>query len=89
MNGGANDICPAGFGVPTKNELELEKADIAFLNLPTAGYRNAKDAKIMEDKFVFLWTLSPAVDIVGGVKTPKAYYFNGRTFLRHTASSSL
>jgi hypothetical protein len=37
----------------------------------------------MEDKFVFLWTLSPAVDIVGGVKTPKAYYFNGRTFLNN------
>jgi hypothetical protein len=48
----------------------------ALVQSKTAGYRNAKDAKIMEDKFVFLWTLSPAVDIVGGVKTPKAYYFN-------------
>ena len=78
-NGGDN-ICPAGFGVPTKDELEKETA-VSFLNLPTAGYRNAENAAVVSDAFVFLWTLDPTVASVSGVDSPQAYYFNGSDFL--------
>jgi hypothetical protein len=40
--------------VPTKDELEKETA-VSFLNLPTAGYRNAENAAVVSDAFVFLW----------------------------------
>ncbi len=47
-NGGANDICPAGFSVPTKAELVADTisatntatAFSSFLKIPVAGYRS-------------------------------------------------
>ena len=56
-NAGVNDICPAGFSVPTEAEIkadtiEATTTDItnaataysSFLKLPLAGYRDANDA---------------------------------------------
>jgi len=58
-NNGANDICPAGFSVPTEDELKSDTTsatttDItnsatafsSFLKLPLAGYRSRIDAGI-------------------------------------------
>jgi hypothetical protein len=49
-NDGVNDICPAGFSVPTKAELKEDIIDAGITNattalssplkLPAAGYRN-------------------------------------------------
>jgi hypothetical protein len=46
-DGGANDICPPGFSVPTEAELAADVWDIdgtatalsSFLRIPTAGFR--------------------------------------------------
>ncbi|SMN13699.1 Probable aggregation factor core protein MAFp3, isoform C [Bathymodiolus heckerae thiotrophic gill symbiont] len=58
-NGEANDICPAGFSVPTEDELRADTKDAtttkiinqatafsSFLKLPTAGYRFASSGGI-------------------------------------------
>ena len=58
-NSGNNDICPAGFSVPTEAELRAdtievtttaitnnEKALNSFLKLPVAGYRAHDDHRV-------------------------------------------
>ncbi|VVH66858.1 hypothetical protein BSPLISOX_3156, partial [uncultured Gammaproteobacteria bacterium] len=72
-DGGANDICPVGFNVPTNLELknEINKAGISnrseafssFLKIPTAGYRNRETGGVISTgPAVFLWTRDPFVD---------------------------
>jgi hypothetical protein len=53
-DGGANDICPRGFSVPTEAELAADTKDIkdtatalsSFLRIPTAGFRGHIDGAL-------------------------------------------
>ncbi|VVH51101.1 hypothetical protein BPUTSESOX_1716, partial [uncultured Gammaproteobacteria bacterium] len=68
-DGGKNDICPAGFSVPTEAELkkELKKANSAvysvsdaassFLRIPAAGFRDSSASSAFKNKDadVALW----------------------------------
>ena len=68
-NDGVNDICPAGFSVPTKAELKEDIIDAGITNattalssplkLPAAGYRNRANGTIHDSGVsAFLWTRS-------------------------------
>jgi hypothetical protein len=60
-DGGVNDICPAGFSVPNKGELEAETlintatAFSSFLKLPAAGSRNQSNGNLHDRSVAFLW----------------------------------
>ena len=72
INAGANDICPAGFSVPTKAELEADTinattTDItnsatafsSFLKIPVAGTRNRMNGALLnDDATAYLWSRS-------------------------------
>ncbi|CAC9433736.1 hypothetical protein [uncultured Gammaproteobacteria bacterium] len=76
-DGGANDICPKGFSVPTKAELAADVWGIkdtatalsSFLRIPTAGFRGHIDGALGNvGADANLWTRS--------VKGSKSYSFN-------------
>ncbi|VVH51330.1 hypothetical protein BPUTSESOX_156, partial [uncultured Gammaproteobacteria bacterium] len=62
-DGGVNDICPTGFSVPTKGEVEAE--DLVggkfaeFLKLPDNGLRTRFGGFYYED-YAVLWTRTPS-----------------------------
>jgi len=69
INAGANDICPAGFSVPTVTELVEDTisagitnsatAFSSFLKLPVAGSRNQSNGALNTvGSFAFLWSRS-------------------------------
>ena len=65
-NGGANDICPAGFSVPTEAELTADtinanitgnaSAFSSFLRIPVASYRSTKGTNVSGG--AYLWSRS-------------------------------
>ena len=65
---GRDDICPVGFSVPTKAELEADTIDIkgvtapfaGFLRLPNAGFRAGKTGKLdaIVGSHIRMWTRS-------------------------------
>jgi uncharacterized protein (TIGR02145 family) len=70
-DGGANDICPAGFGVPTETEITADTigatisvtntatAFSSFLKIPVAGYRSRTDGAVDDaGTDTFLWSRS-------------------------------
>ncbi|SMN17479.1 hypothetical protein CRYPA_1949 [uncultured Candidatus Thioglobus sp.] len=71
-SGGANDICPSGFSVPTEAELVADTinattTDItngatafsSFLKIPVAGYRNRVVGALRDaGSYAFLWSRS-------------------------------
>ncbi len=66
-DGGVNDICPAGFSVPTQKELKEDITDInnnnatvssGFLRLPHAGFRSSKTGKPDISGIIRMWTRS-------------------------------
>jgi hypothetical protein len=64
-DGGVNDICPAGFSVPTQKELKEDTIDInnatvssSFLRLPHAGFRSSKTGKPDISGIIRMWTRS-------------------------------
>jgi hypothetical protein len=63
VDGGVNDICPTGFSVPTKGEVEAE--DLVggkfaeFLKLPDNGLRTRFGGFYYED-YAVLWTRTPS-----------------------------
>ncbi|VVH59189.1 Glutamate synthase [NADPH] large chain (EC [uncultured Gammaproteobacteria bacterium] len=66
-DGGVNDICPAGFSVPTQKELKEDVTDInnnnatvssGFLRLPHAGFRSSKTGKPDISGIIRMWTRS-------------------------------
>ncbi|CAC9433405.1 hypothetical protein [uncultured Gammaproteobacteria bacterium] len=65
-DGGVNDICPAGFSVPNKGELEAETltntatAFSSFLKLPAAGSRNQSNGNLNDRSVAFLWARAGA-----------------------------
>jgi uncharacterized protein (TIGR02145 family) len=79
-DGGVNDICPVGFSVPTREELEKDtvgiypngtgsniiKAFNSFLKIPAAGYRH-EDGIVHATNVIHMWSRSAASD-------SKAYY---------------
>ncbi|VVH66076.1 hypothetical protein BSPLISOX_2673, partial [uncultured Gammaproteobacteria bacterium] len=76
-DGGVNDICPAGFSVPTKAELFADTRDFrntaealsSFLRIPTAGFRGHIDGALGNvGADANLWTRS--------VKGSKSYSLN-------------
>jgi uncharacterized protein (TIGR02145 family) len=85
IDGEANDICPVGFNVPTKMDLEnemtlagidapntLDKAFSSFLRIPAAGFRNrATGGAILNTvSLAALWTRNASVS-TGGVQQAK------------------
>jgi len=64
-DGGKNDICPAGFSVPTEADLKAETGNIqnindaasSFLKIPAAGIRNEGDESSFSNKgdSAYLW----------------------------------
>ena len=74
-DGGSNDICPVGFGVPTEAELTADTisatttitnkdtAFSSFLKIPVAGYRNANSVFTFVNAHIFLWTRSTSGSI--------------------------
>ena len=56
-----SSVCPVGFKVPSMLELDAEKTDVAFLNLPAASTRNADgvDAYFLTYNNSRLWTSTP------------------------------
>ena len=68
-NGGANDICPAGFSVPTEAELAADtisanitgnaSAFSSFLRIPVAGYRDRANGSVSSVRSgAYLWSRS-------------------------------
>ncbi len=68
-NGGANDICPAGFSVPTEAELAADtisanitgnaSAFSSFLRIPVAGYRDRENGSVSSVRSsAYLWSRS-------------------------------
>lgn len=70
-NGGANDICPAGFSVPTEAEItadtisasttditEAATAFSSFLKIPAAGYRSVSGSISSVGSYAYLWSRS-------------------------------
>ncbi|VVH61301.1 hypothetical protein BSPWISOX_1775 [uncultured Gammaproteobacteria bacterium] len=68
-NGGANDICPAGFSVPTEAELTADtisanitgnaSAFSSFLRIPVAGYRDRANGSVSSVRSgAYLWSRS-------------------------------
>ncbi len=75
-DGGSNNICPVGFGVPTEAELTADTisattttitnkdtAFSSFLKIPVAGYRNANSVFTFVNAHIFLWTRSTSGSI--------------------------
>ncbi|MDC0430120.1 fibrobacter succinogenes major paralogous domain-containing protein [Candidatus Thioglobus sp.] len=72
INAGTNDICPAGFSVPTKAELEADTINAtttnitnsatafsSFLKIPVAGTRNRMNGALLnDDTTAYLWSRS-------------------------------
>ncbi|CAC9504124.1 hypothetical protein [uncultured Gammaproteobacteria bacterium] len=64
-DGDKNDICPAGFSVPTEADLKAETGNIknindaasSFLKIPAAGIRNGSDESSFSDQddSAYLW----------------------------------
>jgi uncharacterized protein (TIGR02145 family) len=69
-DGGKNDICPAGFSVPTEAELTAEttgakitistEAASSFLKIPAAGLRNSSGSNAFQNvnDTIFMWVRS-------------------------------
>ena len=86
-NGGANDICPAGFSVPTGAELTAEltvgtttnaTAFSSFLRIPVAGYRYYENGSVSSvGSGAYLWSRSAneGLNITSGNAT---FEFNRR-----------
>ncbi len=85
-NGGANDICPAGFSVPTGAELTAElavgtttnaKAFSSFLRIPAAGYRKYENGSVSSvGSGAYLWSRSAneGLNIISGYATLDSNY---------------
>ena len=70
VDGGSNDICPAGFSVPTEAELTAEttgakitistEAASSFLKIPAAGLRNSSGSNAFQNvnDTIFMWVRS-------------------------------
>ena len=68
-DGGANDICPTGFSVPTEDEITAETiitntstAFSSFLKIPVAGFRHSRRNSVLNNvgSLAFLWSRSVA-----------------------------
>ena len=69
-DGGKNDICPAGFSVPTEAELTAETTGVkitisteaasSFLKIPAAGLRNSSGSDAFQNvnDTIFMWVRS-------------------------------
>ncbi|CAC9499648.1 hypothetical protein [uncultured Gammaproteobacteria bacterium] len=82
-DGGANDICPTGFSVPTEDEITAETiitntftAFSSFLKIPVAGFRHSGRNSVLNNvgSLAFLWSRS----VAGGSNGRHFYIYGSR-----------
>ena len=91
-NGGANDICPLGFSVPTKAELEADTTSAttvtvtnsatafsSFLKIPVAGFRNRDGVGFNTGFSALLWSRSAAAGDHDNLSIAFEFYGSGKS----------